>query len=301
MTSRPDAPPPADFTEDTVTDAVVASFDRTPDARLRHCLTVLTRHLHAAVRELEPTLAEWQKAIEFLTATGQKCDPVRQEFVLLSDVLGVSALVESINHRTGSGATEATVLGPFHLTESPRRRPGEAISEVGEGETCLVTGSVRGTDGRPLAGATVDVWQADAHGFYDVQQPGVQEPGNGRGLFTTDDSGRFWFTTVVPAHYPIPTDGPVGELLAATARHSYRPAHIHFIAEADGHVPVTTHIFVAGSPYLDSDAVFAVKRSLVRDFTEVTDAEEAAEYGLTPPYRHVEVEIVLEPAPEDSR
>ncbi|SFL73267.1 dioxygenase [Geodermatophilus ruber] len=286
---------PEDITEETVTDATVASFAATPDTRLRDLLSAVVRGLHAAVREVEPTIAEWEAAVDFLTRTGQKCDDVRQEFVLLSDVLGVSALVENINHRKVAGATEATVLGPFHMTTSPARENGDSIDEVGGRETCVVTGRVLSVSGEPLTGATVDVWQADENGFYDVQQPDVQPPGNGRGLFTTDAEGRFWFTTVVPAHYPIPTDGPVGELLTATARHPFRPAHIHFIAEAAGHVPVTTHIFVAGSPYLDADAVFAVKRSLVRDFAPVDDPEEAARLGVANPFRRAVIDLVVQP------
>ena len=285
-----------DITEDTVTDAVVQSLSATRDARLRDCLTVLVRHLHAAVRELEPTIAEWETVVEFLTATGQACTPVRQEFVLLSDVLGISSLVQNINHRKAAGATEATVLGPFHMTESPRREFGDSIDGIGRGEACLVSGRVLGVDGAPLAGATVDVWQADDKGFYDVQQPGTQPPGNGRGLFTTGQRGEFHFRTVVPAYYPIPTDGPVGTLLEATRRHPFRPAHIHFIAEAAGYLPVTTHIFVAGSPYLDSDAVFAVKHSLVREFGLVDDPVAAARYGLPNPYRRADIDLVLEPA-----
>ncbi|MGY1824105.1 dioxygenase family protein [Geodermatophilus sp. SYSU D00079] len=292
---RDPAVEPEDITEETVTDATVDSFAGTPDPRLRELLSAVVRGLHAAVREVEPTLAEWETAIDFLTRTGQKCDDVRQEFVLLSDVLGVSALVENINHRKVAGATEATVLGPFHMTVSPRRDNGDSIDEVGGAEPCVVEGRVLSVSGQPLAGATVDVWQADEEGFYDVQQPDVQPPGNGRGLFTTDDEGRFWFRTVVPAPYPIPTDGPVGELLAATGRHAYRPAHIHFIAAAAGHVPVTTHIFVAGSPYLDSDAVFAVKHSLVRDFAPVDDPDQAARLGVTNPFRHAVIDLVVQP------
>jgi hydroxyquinol 1,2-dioxygenase len=287
---------PEDITEDTVTDAVVASFEQTPDARLRELLSVVVRHLHAAVREVEPTIAEWETAIDYLTRTGQKCDPTRQEFVLLSDVLGVSALVENINHRKVAGATEATVLGPFHMTESPVRANGDTIDLVGGNEPCVVTGRVLSTDGTPIAGAVVDVWQADENGFYDVQVPDRQPPGNGRGLFTTDEQGRFWFTTVVPSYYPIPTDGPVGQLLDATRRHPNRPAHIHFIAEAPGHVPVTTHIFVAGSPYLDSDAVFAVKHSLVRDFAPEDDPQAAERFGVANPFRHAEIDLVVQAA-----
>ncbi|MFJ9381240.1 dioxygenase [Streptomyces sp. NPDC101455] len=285
----------ADLDETTVTEAAVASFRDTPDPRLRACLSILVRHLHAAVREMEPTLDEWEAAVDFLTATGQKCDDTRQEFVLLSDVLGISSLVENINHRKSPGATEATVLGPFHVTESPQRALGDSIDEVGKAEPCLVTGRVVSADGTALLGASVDVWQADDEGYYDVQRPDVLPPGNGRGLFTTDDDGRFRFTTVVPSYYPIPTDGPVGRLLLATNRHPYRPAHIHFIATANGHVPVTTHIFVAGSPYLGSDAVFAVKSSLIREFHRVEDPDTAAEHGLPTPYAHADIELVLEP------
>jgi hydroxyquinol 1,2-dioxygenase len=287
---------PADVTEETVTAAVAASLAGTPDRRLRRCLTVLVEHLHAAVRELEPTVDEWAAVVAFLTATGQKCDATRQEFVLLSDVLGVSALVENINHRKSPGATEATVLGPFHLVDSPPRELGASIDLVRRGEACLITGRVLAVDGTPLPAASVDVWQADDAGFYDVQQPQAQPAGNGRGLFTTDGQGRFWFRTVVPSPYPIPTDGPVGTLLEATRRHPYRPAHVHFIAAAAGYLPVTTHVFVAGSPYLDSDAVFAVKRSLVRPFEVVDDPAEAQRYGLPNPYRRASIDLVLEPA-----
>jgi catechol 1,2-dioxygenase len=285
-----------DFTEDTAAGAVVASFAGTPDPRLRELLGSLVRHLHGFVREVEPTFEEWERAIGFLTATGQRCDDTRQEFILLSDVLGVTMLVDAINHRKASEATESTVLGPFHMVESPPRELGDSIDLVATGQPCVVTGRVVSLDGGPLPGAQVDVWQADDHGFYDVQQPGAQPPGNGRGLFSCDGEGRFWFRTVTPSAYPIPTDGPVGDLLTATGRHPYRPAHIHFIVAAGGHLPVTTHVFVAGSPYLDSDAVFAVKQSLVRDFAEVDDPGEAARYGVDPPFRHADFEVVLQPA-----
>jgi hydroxyquinol 1,2-dioxygenase len=285
-----------DFTEETATGAVEASFAGTPDPRLRELLGSLVRHLHGFVREVEPTFEEWERAIGFLTATGQRCDDTRQEFILLSDVLGVTMLVDAINHRKASEATESTVLGPFHMVSSPRRELGDSIDLVATGQPCVVTGRVASLDGTPLPGALVDVWQADDHGFYDVQQPGTQPPGNGRGLFTCDGEGRFWFRTVTPSAYPIPTDGPVGRLLTATGRHPYRPAHIHFIVAADGHVPVTTHLFVAGSPYLDSDAVFAVKQSLIRDFEEIDDPERAAAYGVEPPFRHADFQVVLQPA-----
>jgi hydroxyquinol 1,2-dioxygenase len=290
-----------DFTEETATGAVEASFAGAADPRLREVLGSLVRHLHGFVREVEPTFEEWERAIGFLTATGQKCDDTRQEFILLSDVLGVTMLVDAINHRTASEATDSTVLGPFHMVASPPRELGDTIDLVAGGEPCVVTGRVLSLDGSPLAGALVDVWQADDHGFYDVQQPGTQPEGNGRGLFTCDDDGRFWFRTVTPSPYPIPTDGPVGALLTATGRHPYRPAHIHFIVAADGHLPVTTHAFVAGSPYLDSDAVFAVKQRLIKDFARVDDPDRAAAYGVEAPFRHAHFDMVLEPAPAPVR
>ncbi|MGH3227126.1 MAG: dioxygenase [Streptosporangiaceae bacterium] len=279
-----------DFTEQTAADAVVQSFDATADPRLRELLSSLVRHLHAFVRDTEPTIAEWERAIDFLTATGQKCDAERQEFILLSDVLGISMLVETINNRTtvlnrgglggssprASTATESTVLGPFHMVASPRRALGDSIDLVGTGPPCVLEGRVLSADGTPLPGAELDVWQANDQGFYDVQQPDVQPPGNGRGLFTAGQDGAYWFRTIVPTHYPIPTDGPVGTLLEATKRHPYRPAHIHFIVTAPGHRPLTTHIFVAGGPYIESDAVFAVKKSLITEFTPADDPNQPA-------------------------
>jgi hydroxyquinol 1,2-dioxygenase len=182
------------------------------------------------------------------------------------------------------------------VVASPRRELGDSIDLVGTGQPCVVSGRVASLDGGPLPGALVDVWQADDHGFYDVQRPDAQPEGNGRGLFACDGDGRFWFRTVTPSAYPIPTDGPVGDLLTASGRHPYRPAHIHLIVAAEGHLPVTTHIFVAGSPYLDSDAVFAVKQSLIRDFAEVDDPDQAAAYGVEPPFRHARFDVVLQPA-----
>lgn len=292
--------PGTDEAAKAVTAAAVDSFRDTPDPRLRELLQGLVRHLHGYVRELRPTIQEWEYAVDYLTAVGQRCDPTRQEFILLSDVLGVSMLVETVNEQ--GGGTESTVLGPFHVVESPQRESGDTIDLLGTEAPCVVSLRVTSADGRPLAGARVDVWQCTEDGFYDVQQPDVQPLGNGRGLFRADDEGRVWFRTVVPSHYPIPTDGPVGVLLDATERHPYRPAHIHFIVEADGHRTLTTHLFVADGPYLDSDAVFAVKESLVVGFPQVDDEEKALTYRVTAPFRLAECDITVDPeADEDAR
>jgi catechol 1,2-dioxygenase len=281
------------FSEEGSAEVVAASFANTPDPRLKRVLTSLVQHLHAFVKDVELTEEEWGVAIDFLTRTGHMSDEVRQEFILLSDVLGVSMLVETINHRTGGTSTESTVLGPFHMVESPPRKLGEDINLDRKGTPCLVSGRVTGPDGEPLAGASVDVWQTNEDGFYDVQQPGIQPAGNLRGLFTADAQGRFWFRSVVPRFYPIPDDGPVGQLLAATGRHPNRPAHLHFIVAAPGYRPVTTHVFVADSPYLDSDAVFGVKESLIREVPEVDDPARAAELGLPNPFRTLTFDLTL--------
>jgi protocatechuate 3,4-dioxygenase beta subunit len=281
------------FSEERSAEVVAASFAGTPDPRVRQVMTSLVHHLHAFVKDVELTEQEWGTAIDFLTRTGQMSNEVRQEFILLSDVLGVSMLVETINHRTGGTSTESTVLGPFHMVESPPRKLGDDIALDGKGTPCLVSGQVTGPDGEPLAGASVDVWQTNEDGFYDVQQPGIQPEGNLRGMFTADEHGRFWFRSVVPRYYPIPDDGPVGQLLAATGRHPNRPAHLHFIVAAPGYRPVTTHVFVADSPYLDSDAVFGVKDSLVRPVPEVDDPARAAEAGLPNPFRTLTFDLSL--------
>ncbi|WP_406021631.1 hydroxyquinol 1,2-dioxygenase [Nocardioides sp. NBC_00850] len=277
---------------ETLVDTVVASFEQTTDPRLKEILQSLTRHAHSFVTEVGLTFEEWESAIDFLTRTGQKCDAVRQEFILLSDVLGLSMQVETLNDVELPDATDSTVLGPFHMVDSPVRELGANISPASTGQKCVIHGTIRDEQGRPVPHARVDVWQADAQGFYDVQQPDLQPQGNGRGLFTADDQGRFYFESIVPAHYPIPTDGPVGELLAATGRHAYRPAHIHFIVTAPAHRELTTHIFVNGTDYLDSDAVFAVKSSLVRDFVPRT-AGVANPCGVEGDFVEAQIDITL--------
>jgi len=282
------------FNETDLTEAVVNSFDQTPNPRAKFLLQELVKSLHDYVSKTGLTFEEWEYAIDFLTRTGQKCTDTRQEFILLSDVLGVSMLVESLNNASHGTLTEATVEGPFHVVDSPARELGADINVAAQpGEPCLVTGRVADASGVPVPGATVDVWQADAEGLYDVQQPDQVGVGNLRGLFTADEEGRFWFRTIVPSHYPIPTDGPVGQLLRATGRHEFRPAHIHFEVSAPGLRTVTTHVFVAGSPYLDSDAVFGVKQSLVLDFGTIDDPKRAAEVGLPNPFRTVDFPVTL--------
>lgn len=291
-----------DFNEETATDAVVASLADTPDPRLREVMTSLVRHLHGFVRDVEPTQAEWEVAIGFLTDVGHLCDERRQEFILLSDVLGVSMLVDAINHRVPPGATESTVLGPFHVVESPLREHGADLSEAARppsgARRCVVRGRVLGTDGAPLEGAAVDVWHADDDGWYDVQRDDRPDQ-HLRGLFTTGPDGGYWFRTILPAHYPIPDDGPVGALLERTGRHPWRPAHIHFVVDAPGHLPVTTHLFVDGSPYLDDDTVFGVKASLVRTPQPIEDAAEAEQLGVTLPCSLLEFDVVLAPETAD--
>ncbi|MET7690407.1 dioxygenase [Streptomyces sp. NPDC005483] len=305
MTARTTTPAASEVSAaayDRLLDEVLASFEHTPDPRARQVLQALVRHAHAFLREVRPSLSEWAYAVDFLTRTGQQCSDTRQEFVLLSDVLGLSMLTESINDSDIEAVTDSTVLGPFHMTKSPARALGDSIDMMGTGTPCLITGTVTSAAGRPLAHASVDVWQCDENGLYDVQAPDRIPAGHGRGLFRTDADGRFAFRTIVPSHYPIPTDGPVGELLKTADRHPYRPAHIHFIAAAPGHRDLTTHIFIQGSPYLDSDAVFAVKESLVTELVESQDPELATRHGLIVPFHHGTIDLVLAPAiPEVSR
>lgn len=280
------------FTEQTATDIVVASLADSRSERFRQIMTSVISHLHAIVREVEPTTAEWMTAIDFLTRTGRICDEKRQEFILLSDVLGVSMLVDSVNHRKPSGATESTVLGPFHVPDAPALPMGANISHGPDGEPVLARGTIRDTDGRPIGGAMLDVWQTSADGFYDVQDE-RQAPMNLRGVFRTADDGRFWFRTIKPASYPIPTDGPVGEILDAMGRSEMRPAHIHFIVGAPGYESVTTHLFVEGDPYLESDAVFGVKDTLIAPFTKCDAPAAAADLQIENPFHLLEWDFVL--------
>lgn len=267
--------------------------DEAVDPRLKEVMEVIVRHLHAAVKEIEPTQDEWMNAIMFLTETGHMCTDWRQEFILLSDTLGVSMLVDAINSRRPSGASENTVLGPFHVDGAPELDMGADICLDGKGEPMLVHGRILDTDGAPVEGVTIDVWQANDEGFYDVQQKGIQPDFNLRGKFKTGADGRYWFKAVKPKFYPIPTDGPVGQLLEHLGRHGFRPAHFHYIILKDGYDPLTTHIFDPDDPYIHSDVVFGVKESLMAKFDPVNDPDRQAEHGFSGLYYDVEHDFVL--------
>ena len=256
-----------DFDENSITDAVLQRLAGAEDPRLRQVAQSLVKHLHGFVRDVEPSFEEWQAAISFLTRIGQMCDGKRQEFILLSDTLGVSMLVDAINHRMPEGATPTTVLGPFYVESAPELPLGAEVARAMKGEALHVSGRVSTAGGGPIAGAIVDIWHSDEDGYYDVQRAD-QPDANLRARFRTDAEGRFHFWTLTPTSYPVPDDGPVGELLRATGRHPMRPAHVHFMIAAPGHETLVTHVFVAGDPYLDSDAVFGVKQELIAEFTQ---------------------------------
>lgn len=257
---------PAYFEASRSVEVVNARMGPDIDPRLREVMSIVVRHLHAAVREAQITGDEWMKGIQFLTDVGQMCSEWRQEFILLSDVLGVSMLVDAINHQRPEGSTENTVLGPFHVEGVPHYENGANICLDGKGEPLLVRGRVLDNDGWPIAGATLDVWQTNDDDFYDVQQAGIQPEHNLRGIFTSNEKGEYFFRSVKPRYYPIPDDGPVGKLLASLGRHPNRAAHLHFIVRAPGYQTVVTHIFTPDCRYLNEDAVFGVKRSLIADF-----------------------------------
>jgi hydroxyquinol 1,2-dioxygenase len=252
--------------EHSITDAVLQSLEATPDPRLKTILRSLVTHLHDFVRDVRLTEGEWQSAIDFLTTTGQTCSDTRQEFILLSDTLGVSMLTIALNHAKPAGATEATVFGPFHVADAPQVEQGADIARDAPGQPMFVRAAVQGPDGEPVAGAEVDVWQADDDGLYDVQRPELGATRRARAVLRADAAGVVRFRSIVPTAYPIPVDGPVGRMLAATGRHPWRPAHLHFMIRAAGYEPLTTHIFRDGDAYLDSDVVFGVRSSLVGDY-----------------------------------
>jgi hydroxyquinol 1,2-dioxygenase len=282
--------------ERELVELVTASFRNTADPRLKQLMAALVKHLHAFLREVRLTEAEWQRAIAFLTATGHLTDDRRQEFILLSDVLGASMQTIAINNEAYASATEATVFGPFFVEGSPQIEAGGDISGGAAGEACWVSGTVTDTDGQPVAGALIEVWQADADGFYDVQY--ADDRTAARGHLSSDSGGAYRFWALTPTPYPIPHDGPVGELLAATGRTPMRASHLHFMVSAAGQRTLVTHIFVRGDKLLATDAVFGVKDSLVMDFesqapgTPTPDGRDLGGAG----WSRVRFDIVLAPA-----
>ena len=260
------------FSEAASVETVNSRMADTANPRLTEVMASLVKHLHAFAKDIHLTQEEWEVAIDFLTRTGQICSAERQEFILLSDVLGFSMLVDAINNRRPPGATENTVFGPFHVADAPIRSMGDCINLDGKGERCLFEGKVIDLHGNPVEGACLDVWSDNADGFYDVQQPGIQPKWNNRGRFLTGGDGSYSFVGIKPVSYPIPDDGPVGQMLGHVGRHPYRPAHMHYLVTAKGFQKLVTHTFVGDDAYLESDAVFGVKQTLIAPFERLQGA-----------------------------
>ena len=283
-----------ELTEETVTDFVLDTLRQTPDARTKAVMAALVRHLHAFVREVEPNEAEWMAGIEFLTATGKMCSDTRQEFILLSDTLGVTTLIDAINHRYPSGATANSVLGPFYFDERPIAAPGSDISGGASGTPMYFAGRILDDRDAPVVGAAVDIWHADGEGRYDVMHPDHRNGETAmRALLRTDEQGGFQFRSVLPASYPIPDDGPVGAMMRATGRSRVRPAHVHVRIDAPGFQRLTTMLFVDGDPYVTDDPVFGVKDGLVHPFV-LTPAGNMPDGAVSDvPYYSVEYDFRL--------
>ena len=282
-----------DVNQYTVTDAVKASFADRSNERLAFLVDKLVEHLHDYVRETNLTQEEWIGALNFLYDCGQISSPDRHEFILLSDVLGFSAVVDMVN--TQGAGTEASNLGPYYLGDAPTKPLGADLTGEREGVVLLVSGQVKNTLGHPVPGAIVDTWQADGQGAYPIQEAD-QDKYDLRGVFTADDQGRYYYTTVMPKPYTVPYDGPVGKLLTALGRHAWRSKHLHFILRADGLRPLTTELFFEGDEYIDSDAVFGVRKSLIRAPKRVS-TDDALEFDLDRrPDARIEFDFVLAPA-----
>ena len=266
------------LTQDNITQAVIARMEATPDARLKEVLTSLVQHLHAFAREVKLTEAEWFRGVEFLTRVGHITDDKRQEFILLSDVLGLSMLTVAMNNDKPAGCTEATVFGPFHVEGAPMFDQGQDVANGAAGVPCTVRGVVRDLDGQPVSHARIEVWQADAEGKYDVQREGGKV--QARGILQAGPQGEYRFRSILAEAYPIPDDGPVGDLLRATKCHPWRPAHLHFMIQAPGYETLTTHVFRNGDRFLDSDAVFGVRSSLVADWVKQPDGTYLVEFDF---------------------
>lgn len=265
--------------QDNITQAVIASFANAGTPRLQQIMTSLVQHLHAFARDVKLTEEEWFQGINFLTRCGHITDSKRQEFILLSDVLGFSMLTVAMNTEKPQGCTESTVFGPFHVEGAPRYELGDDIANGAKGTPCLVRGTVRDIAGKPIPGAVLDVWQSDEDGLYDVQHDDLDQA-QARGVLTADGDGKFFFRSIVAVPYAIPHDGPVGQMLEATGRHPWRPAHLHFMVKAPGYQTLVTHVFRDKSDYLDSDAVFGVRQSLICDWEEQADGSYLLEYDF---------------------
>jgi hydroxyquinol 1,2-dioxygenase len=293
---RATATKPRPTTEDDITAEVLRRFDNTEDPRLKQIMQSLVKHMHGFVKDVQLTEAEWWQGIHYLTETGKMCDDRRQEFILLSDTLGVSMVTDLISNRRQEGATESTVFGPFHRDGAPERAYGDSIIGADrQGEIAYCYGRVLDLEGRPIGGAELDVWQAAADGLYDVQDSSLGGM-NMRGKFRTGPDGRYLVKTTRPVAYQVPADGPVGRMLKATNRHPWRPAHVHFVVSAPGYQQVTTHVFDSTDKYLDGDAVFGVKNSLIAEFHNHTAADDMArELGAEPPFYTCEFDFILAP------
>ncbi len=281
-------------TESNITDVVLDRWKAVADPRLYQIMQSMIRHLHVFVRDIEPTEQEWMTAIEWLTRTGQLSTDKRQEFILASDVIGLSMLVDCINHRLPGGATPTTVTGPFHIHDSPDLDDGGDIARGAPGELCFIVGSVRDLAGKPIAGATLDIWQAEGEGLYDAQR-GADEPWM-RGIFKSGKDGSFVVQTVLPVPYSIPMDGSVGELMSRTGISPMRPSHIHFLINAPDHCEVITHLFKKSCPYIETDVVYGVKAPLIAEF-RLMPAGRATPTGhiANQPFWLLEYDFVLQP------
>lgn len=280
-------------TEDSITELAVQRWSTADEPRTAELITALIRHLHAFAREVRLTESEWLAAVRWLTRTGQISDEKREEFILASDVLGLSMLVVQLNHRFEPGATPATVLGPFHIDGSPELDFGGDMSDGVAGTPLYIHGVVRDLDGHSVAGAVLDVWQADGDGTYEAQLPDVDEA-RLRAKYATRADGSYCIRTIAPRGYSIPMDGPVGELISRTAISHFRPAHVHFLIDVNGYEPLITHLFQEGAEYLDSDVVFGTKQELVVAFRAHGPGSTPAGEASTEPWLEAAYDFVLQ-------
>lgn len=278
-------------TEENLTDLALKQWEACHSPRLRQIMQSLVKHLHGFVRDVDLKQDEWLTAVNWLAKTGQMSSDKRQEFILLSDVLGISMLVDAINHRFPEGATPSTVIGPFHIEGSPEMPMGANVAVGLAGETCFLVGTVRDLHGKPIEGAKIDIWQADADGLYESQL-GAQEPVL-RAVFHTRADGKYLIRTIAPPGYSIPMDGTVGSLLGETDISHFRPAHIHFYISAPGHETLITHLFKKGAKYIDSDVVFGVKDKLIVEFKKHPAGKTPTGENSSEPFVVVDYDFVL--------